>query len=215
MPKKSQAKRKLTAVADKAKEASANKKSATKATAKKPKTLLDAVVATVDALGGKRSVENAVSLHALKKQLTASRGMDFDKPAAKNQLKKALSKAIDEGKLVKESASYLVPLSREDIEEAWRQQKIVLPIEECNFQGYTGHCSKEGVCMSCLQHHHGPRRRPLSPQPPSPPPLSVPAPKGISLWSRWTVASSTAARTAKEMGRWYRMTGKRCRRTRK
>ena len=206
MSKKSQAKRKVDAAAE---EAPASKKSATKTTAKKPKTLLDAVVVAVDALGGNGSVENAVSLPALKKQLAASRGMDFGKTAAKNQLKKALIKAIDEGKLVKEGASYLVPLwrenMREDIEEAWRQQKIVLPIEECNFRGYTGHCSKEGVCR-VSNTTTGPRRRPPSPQPPStqppsPPPLSLRAPQEISLWSRWTAASSTAARTAKKMGR--------------
>jgi hypothetical protein len=113
---------------------------------KKPKTLFDAVVVAVDDLGGKLSAENAVTLPALKKHLTASRGLDFAKTAAKNKLKKALEKAISEGKLVKEGSSYMLPageLSRKDLEEAWRQQKIVLPIEECwEGGGYTGNCER-------------------------------------------------------------------------
>ena len=60
-----------------AEDAPASKKS--KTTVKQPKTLLDAVVVAVTSLGGKGSVENAISLPALKKQLAASRGMDFDK----------------------------------------------------------------------------------------------------------------------------------------
>ena len=78
--------------------------------------------------------------------------MDFAKTAAKNQLKKALEKAVSEGKLMKEAASYFVPASempmeeleeaRQQQEEAWRQQKIILPLEECNFTGYTAHCEQ-------------------------------------------------------------------------
>jgi len=123
--------------------------------AKKPKalSLVDAVVAALDALGGRRDAldkaeksSNAISLQALKKHLGASRGMDFEKTGAKNQLKKALEKATNDGSILKQGSSYTLPpasITRDELEKAWREQKIALPLAECVFPGYTAVCERD------------------------------------------------------------------------
>ena len=73
--------------------------------AKKTKkgSLLQDLVAQVEAGAGPVT---PISLVAIKKLLIASRGMDFTKTAHANQLKKALSQAVDQSLLQKRGGSY-------------------------------------------------------------------------------------------------------------
>lgn len=73
--------------------------------AKKTKkgSLLQVLIAQVEAGAGPVT---PISLVAIKKLLIASRGMDFTKTAHANQLKKALSQAVEQGLLQKQGSSY-------------------------------------------------------------------------------------------------------------
>lgn len=101
----SAAKKPVAAKAVKAKTAKSEKVVKEKAPKKTKTTILEDVIATV---GDRKDPLAPMTLPALKAALTASRGRDFTKTAAKNLLKAALDEACAQGSLQKSGPSAYV-----------------------------------------------------------------------------------------------------------